>query len=278
MEKILLAIDAMKPDIKSLDFACYLANLTHSKITGIFLENLVSVENPEKIFPEMRSGQIVTADNYSVIEQKETCCEENINRFNEACGKRGVKHTIHRDRGVPAEEMIEESRFADMIIIDAETSFTKRYEGAPTKFVKEVLENAECPVIISPVDFNGINEIVFTYDGSRSSAFAIKQFTYLLPELKDKKITILQVNKENNKIIREKYKLKEWLKGHYSNIGFTLLEGDPKFELFTYLLNKRNIFVVMGAYGRNLLSHFFNRSHAELVVMVIDKPVFIAHY
>jgi hypothetical protein len=50
MEKILLAIDAMKPDIKSLDFACYIANLTKSKVTGVFLENLVSTENREKIF------------------------------------------------------------------------------------------------------------------------------------------------------------------------------------------------------------------------------------
>src|SRR6266496_4454250 len=116
MEKILLAIDAIKPDIKALDFACYMASLTHSKITGIFLENLVSLENSEKIFPGVPYEQPVAAENYSVIEQKESCCEENINRFNEACERRGVKHAIHRDRGVPAREMIEESRFADIII------------------------------------------------------------------------------------------------------------------------------------------------------------------
>ena len=44
MEKILLAIDAITPDKKALEFACYLGRLTKSKITGVFLENLVDEE------------------------------------------------------------------------------------------------------------------------------------------------------------------------------------------------------------------------------------------
>ena len=46
MEKILLAIDAIKLNNTSLEFACYLARLTNSKITGVFLENLVAEERP----------------------------------------------------------------------------------------------------------------------------------------------------------------------------------------------------------------------------------------
>ena len=46
MEKILLAIDAINLDKNSLEFACYLAQLTKSKVTGVFLENLMSEERP----------------------------------------------------------------------------------------------------------------------------------------------------------------------------------------------------------------------------------------
>lgn len=46
MEKILLAIDAINLDNTSLKFACYLAGLTNSKITGVFLENLLAEEGP----------------------------------------------------------------------------------------------------------------------------------------------------------------------------------------------------------------------------------------
>lgn len=54
MEKILLAIDAVNPDTNGLDFACYLGRLTRSKITGVFLENLVAEER--LVFKEMYEG------------------------------------------------------------------------------------------------------------------------------------------------------------------------------------------------------------------------------
>ena len=46
MEKILLAIDGINLNRNALDFACYLGRLTKSKITGVFLENLVADEKP----------------------------------------------------------------------------------------------------------------------------------------------------------------------------------------------------------------------------------------
>jgi hypothetical protein len=69
--------------------------------------------------------------------------------------------------------LIEESRFADLLIIDAETSFNRGLEANPTRFVKEILQHAECPVVISPVSFEGLDEIIFAYDGSASSVYAI---------------------------------------------------------------------------------------------------------
>jgi len=46
MKKILLAIDAEKLDQKSLGFGCYLAQLTGSPLTGVFLENVHSENAP----------------------------------------------------------------------------------------------------------------------------------------------------------------------------------------------------------------------------------------
>ena len=46
MKNILVAVDATKLDLNTLDFACYLARLTNSKITAAFLENLVADKKP----------------------------------------------------------------------------------------------------------------------------------------------------------------------------------------------------------------------------------------
>ncbi len=37
-KKILLAMDAMNLNTNVIDFGCYIARLTHSRLTGIFLE------------------------------------------------------------------------------------------------------------------------------------------------------------------------------------------------------------------------------------------------
>ena len=203
--------------------------------------------------------------------------DKNISFFKEGCISRGVNYSLHLDRGVPALELITESRFADVLVVDAETSFNKHYEGSPTEFVKDVLKKAECPLIIAPGCFKPIDEIIFTYNGSSSSVFAIKQFTYLFPQLNNKKVSILQVNDTGEWKDPDKYKFKEWLKDHYTDLRFEALKGDADTKLVDCLLNRKNVFLVMGAYGRNDLSHFFKRSHADLLIKTATQPIFIAH-
>jgi hypothetical protein len=279
MEKILLAFDAVNPDMNAFEFACYLGRLTKSKITGVFLENLVDEERPI-----LKHVHGMTYVDWTINEKSDDhkakieLIEKNIAFFKEGSINRGVNYSLHRDRGVPANELIEESRFADVLVVDAETSFNKRYEGSPTEFVKDVLKKAECPVIIAPESFDAVDEIIFAYNGSASSVFAIKQFTYLFPQLHNKKVSIIQVNEEGEWKDANKYKFKEWLKEHYTDLHFEALKGTTDVKLFDYLFKRKNMFLVMGAYGRNTLSQFFKRSQADLLIKTVTQPIFIAHF
>jgi len=271
MRKILLAMDAQKVNSNAIDFACFMALLTKSKLTGVFLENLLEAEMRE---PAIYSSAYHEGSSDFRGNEK---TEANIHFFHEACDKRGVSSHIHRKRGMPSDELIEESRFADLIIVDPETSFKKKIESIPTSFVKNILEKAECPVILSPENFEGVDEIVFAYNSGGSSMTAIRQFTYLFPEFHNKKITLLEVNKENEIGIRAKPKIMEWLKTHYTDIHFKILNGDSSETLFKYLFEKKNLLLVMGAYGRGLLSTLLKPSRATLIVRTSNFPIFIKH-
>ena len=279
MKKILLAMDDKNINMPALDFTCYLGRLTNSKVTGIFLENLVANEKP--VLKTIYGGKYLdwevdtTSQEYK---KKEEILEKNISFFKEACARRSVESSIHRDRGVPAREVIHESRYADLMVIDGTTSFNKLYEGSPTEFVKEVMQDAECPVIIAPEHFENIDEIIFTYNGSRSSVFAIKQFTYLLPQLHDKKAVIVRVDKEGEWESINKYNFKEWLLHHYSSVEFEILKGETDDQLLQHLLRRKNSFIVMGAYGRGSVSRFFKHSKADLLIKTVTQPIFISHY
>ena len=264
MEKILLAIDAQNPDKNSLEFACFLARLTKSKMTGIFLDNPAL----EEMTINDKSGETI----------KPGLTDNNIRWFNEQCVGEETKYDLHTDSGIPIEELIFESRYADVVIVDSETSFNKPYEGSPTRFVKDFLNHAECPVVVAPESFEGIDEIVLAYNGSSSSVFAIKLFSYLFPQLSDKKVSIIQVSDNGKWNEKEKDKLAEWLKDHYHRFDFISLKGEADTALFDYMWKRKNVFLVMGAFGRSSISQFFKKSSAELIIKTLTQPVFIAHH
>lgn len=279
MEKILLTLDAQHINAQTVDFACYLARLTNSRLTGIFLEDLLSEGTPNlEVFQQMAQLEQVADARETPIGTRNEITEANIKTFRQSCDCRGIPAHVHRDRGIPVDEVIEESRFADLLVVDVDTSFAQKRGSIPHKFVKDVLQEAECPVILAPYSFHSIDEIIFAYNGSASSVFAIKQFTYLFPEWRQKKVVIVEVKEKDDNAIGHQRKMKEWLEAHYDNIELKILTGDSSDQLFGYLIEKKNAIVVMGAYGRNMLSSFFKRSHAHLIVKTVNLPIFITHH
>jgi hypothetical protein len=270
MEKIMLALDAHRLNMSTVDFACYIARLTRSKLTGVFLEGV----NPEDFGYIPGSGDASYEDGGKDLTEQEVM--KTIEQFRESCICRETSNLVHRDRGMPLSEVLEESRFADLIILDPSTSFSRADRDVPSRFVKDVLEGSECPVLVAPYSFDAVEEIVFTYDGTESSVFAIKQFAHLFPGLADRKATVVSV-RDGEGALEQQFKIKEWLKAHYPQIEFVVLKGSPSDELFGYLIEKKKAIVVMGAYGRKMFSRFFRPSQARLVMKSVNLPVFIAH-
>jgi hypothetical protein len=276
MEKILLAMDAVQINTQTIEFSCYLARLTCSRLIGVFLEDVLSEPafGAYQQVAQMQAGGVTDAQAAST---KAEVTNANIQLFRQACQARGVLPNIHRDRGIPLDEVISESRFADLLIVDAET-FSRKKGPLPGKFVKDVLQQAECPVVIAPYTFHAIDEVIFAYNGSASSVWAIKQFTYLFPELKQKKAFIVDVKEKNDGAMEDQYKMKEWLRYHYSNVEVIILTGDPSDELFGHLIEKKNGIVVLGAYGRGWLSRLLQPSRAHIIVKTVNLPLFITHH
>ncbi|MBO9729848.1 MAG: universal stress protein [Chitinophaga sp.] len=277
MEKILFISDAVTMNRECLDFSCYLGNLTHSKVTGVFLENQELELRSAEAIEEIAVCAPVPGAPLDI--QKQLYRDENIVLFRSICESNGVNCEIHKNVGMPAAEVLRESRYADLLVIDAATSFSWKPESTPTAFVKEVLEKSECPVVIAPLAFDGIEEIVFTYNGSPSAMFAIKQFTHLFPAYRHTKVTVLSIVDTGKQIKGDKAKLEEWLAVHYEHATLMVLEDTSvSGRLMEYLFNRERTFMVMGAYGRNLLSKLVQPNPAQPILKLSTQPIFISHY
>ena len=279
MKKILLAVDPTHLNTSTLAFGSFLSRLTRSKITGVFLENLEADKKP--VISNAYDGtyfQYEAKEDSEAYQTKLKLIKDKIRQFKDYYENHGVVCSVHEDKGVPVAEIIEETRYADLMIVDAETNFEEKAESIPTSFVKRMLAEAECPVVIAPFDFDGVEEIVFAYNGSKSCMYAIKEFADLFPQLEDKRLTVVEVNQFPGSASIDLDKFKEWLQTRYSNVHFKSLTGQTDTELLGYLLEKRKIFIVMGAFGRSAVSTFFKRSAANILLKVITQPIFIAHH
>ena len=274
MENILLIINPDKPGLASIDFACNVATSAQARLTGVFIENFYFEYIPigdamaPAYFGQLQENSQVKADT-----------DQAVRIFQEECQRKGIIPEVYVDKGEPIQEVIYESRFADLVIIDPYMNFYEREEDAPSHFAREILAHAECPVLIAPEKFESIEEIIFCYDGSASSLFAIKLFTYLFPAFSKKNVMLLEISKSDSEQVDESHKrIMQWLGSHYNDVHYHALKGDVKDELFTWFFMKEKKLIVMGAYGRPLLSRFFNKSAADVLIRMVDLPIFITHH
>ncbi|WP_152266369.1 universal stress protein [Agriterribacter humi] len=279
MKRILLATNAAQAKLHALDFACFVAKATKSELTILFLESTRYEKVPVvKEVHSMPHVQTIIDNDLPENHELEDLYAHNRKLFSDACQSRGVNASVCAFRKLSLEKIILESRFADVLIADPDLSFSNNTESTPTVFIKELLLKSECPVILAPFSFDGVDEIVLAYDGSKSCVFAMRQFTHLFPAFSAKKIIVLQVNEnESDNSVIHMEMIRKLLALHYVNVEFKTLHGQPGDELLLYLIGKRNTFVVMGAFGRNMLSNFFRKSMAERVLSMLNLPVLIAH-
>ena len=272
--KILLVLNALDFNKDQLRYPAYIAKQTNGQVTTLFIENLVQVVVPLSKYGHLGNYPFSVDDD---ADAKKEIVDKNIEAYKQACAETGLDGSLLRARDKPLEETIEASRFADLLLIASGLSFDVGMETAPAKFVEEVLTAAQCPVLVMPKSMQPINEVIFTYNGTYSSVYAIKQFTHLFPSFKNKKVTALYVSENDDDGIKHKKYIKEYLQQHYENVEFKLLMGTPAAAIFSHLIRQQNCIVTFGAYGRSKISQFFKKSKAENILKSLDIPVFITH-
>lgn len=272
MEKILVVMNAHKPDMDTIDFACRMASIAGTRLTGLFIDNVFfEYATPDiglSYFHNTGKSRTLTAD-----------VEQTVRIFKDECLKNGIDPEVYIDQGEAIQETIQESRFADLMILEPGIGFFSGQEPPPSHFAREILQFSECPILLAPRLFDGLDEITFCYDGSASAVFAIKQFTYLFPELADKKVMLLEINRSSREEFDEKdRRMMVWLRAHYKMVYYHSLKGDVKDELFAYFFMKRKTMIVMGAYGRSIISQLLRKSNADRIIRTVDLPLFVTHH
>lgn len=277
MKKIIAAIDALQFSDAQVDGFRYFAREAVSPLTVVCLDNIAGgITSAVTMFPDayaLNYEQISVEGRAALQWQK----NKNIRQLHEICDKENIKIDVREAVSYPLEEVVRDSRFADLLLISNSTSFAALSDTNPPRFVKDVLAEAECPVMVLPDVLSPVKEIIFSYNGSYSSMYAIRQFTLLFPGFSDMPVTVIYVAENSRSGMPCEKMLRDYLAVHYNKVEFKVMAGEPATEFLALLIERNDCIVTYGAFGRSGVSRFFHRSDAESVLRTTNIPIFISH-
>jgi len=277
MKKIIAAIDGLKYSDSTVNYAVYLARQTNAHLVGIFLDDFTY--HSYKIM-DLVGDEGLIEKKHSVLEEKdERARKQAVQNFEEACQEAGLNFTIHHDKNIAIQELLHESIYADLLIIDRKETLTHYEEKVPTRFMRDLLSEVQCPVLVVPAEYEPVDKIVLLYNGEPTSVHAIKMYSYLFPEWQSLDTQVISVKDVKQALhVPDNHLMKEFMKRHFPKAVYTVLKGDPETEIIQNLKEQEeNVFIVLGAYSRGMVSRWFRSSMADVLMAALNVPLFIAH-
>lgn len=277
MKKIIAAFDGLKLSDSTLAYATMLGRQNNAHLVAVFL-NDATYSNYSRYKVRVNAD-----DTYRTIEELDAddakIRNRSVEKFSVACRQAGLSYSVHTDKNIALPELLHESVFADLIIIDAHETFNMYNETPPTRFIRDFLPDVQCPVLLVPRCPVPIRKTVLLYDGKPSSVYAIRMFSYLLPALNSSSTEVITVKSEDSDLdLPDNMLMKEFMTQQYPNAEYTVLKGTPEVEIVRQLRREgAEAIVVTGAYKRNIVSRFFRSSMADVLARELKWPLFIAH-
>ena len=278
MKKIIAAFDGLKFSESTLSYALDIASISDCSLAGVFLDDFTY--HSYKIY-DMIGSQGVDAEKLRQLTEKDAeTRKQSVLRFEEECQRKGINYLVHHDKSIALQELLNESIYSDLLIISAHETLTHFEEDIPTRFIKNLLIDVQCPVLIVPKAYKKIENVIVLYDGDPSSVYAVKMFSYMLAGLKVLPIKVVTVKSDEElPAFPKQHLIIEFIKCHFPSVKFKSIEGKPENEIINYLTHQqKNSIVILGAYRRNMVSRWFKPSMADALMKNTNLPLFVAHY
>lgn len=278
MKKFIAAFDGLKFSESTLNYTIYLAKRSNAHIVGVFLDDQVYHNYSYKELVETEMGNVDKKFRQWDEEDREKR-EESVQVFEQACQGAGLEYSVHHDRNLALQDLLHESIYADLLVINSEENFMNIKARKPTSFLRDLLSDVACPVIVVPKEYNPVDNLVLLYDGEPSSVYAVKMFSYLLPAIKHLDTWVVTIkNEESSLHLPDNKLMKEFMKRHFPKAEYHVYKGQPEDQILSFMQRRKDhCLVVLGAYQRNKVSRWFRQSMADYLMETVKQPLFIAH-
>lgn len=196
--------------------------------------------------------------------------------FERLCTENGIPFSVTIATGIPDKyELLARTRFNDLLVFSDRFFYSELDDNQPNPYMAEVLHGTECPAVIIPETYEGIDRIVFAYDGKEDCMFALKQFCYLLPNYQQFPIEIIHWD-DHDGFIPKSELLEQFYSVHFRKAG--LVKKPSSEQHGDWIGGDEKVMLLTGSFSRSSLSYVFRKSFAREYIHEGRIPVFIAHH
>jgi hypothetical protein len=274
MKKILLIVDGTNYSKGAFEFVSRLNELEPVLVTGVFAPQL-DYANLWSYAAAAGSGAVYVP----LLEEEENDeVARNIARFEAQCLNNNIRYRVHKDfYDFALPELKRESRFADVMVLSGELFYKEIITANQFDYMKTVLHQSECPVVVVPEDLQFPLTNILAYDGSEESVYALKQFAYIFPELAKNKTLLVYAEEEEASDFPSKNYIVELATQHFPDLTFYKLEINPKRYFATWIGEQKSAILISGSFARSAFSQAFKKSFVADIISEHQVPVFVAH-
>ena len=277
MSRILVAFDGLQYSASAQQYAVELARTGEWHLSGLFLDDptytgfAIYAAVTEDGVSESRLARLTRKDAELRIESS--------GRFQKACKEAHVSFDIHHTRKNALTELLRESLYADMLIVQSDIHFTHHKEDFPSRFLSRILSKSRCPVLLVPPVYKPVEGFLFLYDGTAASFRSIKNFAFPFQKFSRTQAQLLSVHAvAGPSHVKDHTSVSHWIHQHFSDVRMGVREGIPISEIDEFLKKDRMSYIcVTGSYGRTSISRWFRESMSDHIHRHFQLPVFICH-
>ena len=274
-KRILIPLDGSIYSDAAVRRACEVASAHGAEITG-----LVILNTPE-LLSESRlpfNAQLLDLEQRGYFQRKaqaeQRICDI-LKKFSDACEDRGVRHRQAELQGVPADCVLEESVYYDLIVMGIETYFhlDPDKEGHS---MEKVLDRTEVPILAVPYEDRSVafKNVLVAFNGSYHSARALREFVEL-SEPYHFKITLLISDKDEEYADHCLHEGLEYLRANgVEDVSQVRTGKDIIQAIDEDYLNEIDL-IVAGIHSKNVFRNFFVGSFVKHLIEVQKTPLFL---
>ena len=143
MKKIVAAFDGLKFSESTRNYGVAMAKQNDALLVGVFLE--------DQAYHSYKFSELITSAGGNLHTRKRHLEKKDekiraaaIVNFEKACSAAGLNYLLHKDRHNAIHDIIKESIYADLLLIDNTETMSHHTQNVPTRFIHELLPEVQC--------------------------------------------------------------------------------------------------------------------------------------